>query len=129
MHRVIYGSIERFVGILIEHFKGRFPLWLSPRQVRVIPLKSDYEEYAREVGRRMQAAGLRADGDFREETVRKRVKVATLDKVPYTVVIGAKEASGGDLHVKRLGDEDFELPLEYFIRFVQKKVESKALTY
>lgn len=129
IHRVIYGSIERFLGILTEHFKGRFPLWLSPKQVRVIPLKGEYNEAARSIGRQLKAAGLRTDGDFREETVRKRVKVATLDLVPYTVVVGAREAAGGDLHVKRLGGEDFELPLEYFIRFVQKKVERKSLTY
>lgn len=129
LHRVIYGSIERFIGILMEHFKCRWPLWLSPKQVRLVPLKAEYNDYARRLGERLRAAGLQVDGDFRDETVRKRVKVATLDLVPYTIVIGAKEAAGGELHIKRLGGEDFELPEGYFVKFVQKKVASKAIAY
>ena len=129
IHRVVYGSIERFVGILVEHFKGRMPLWLAPTQVRVVPLRAEYEAAAEALGERLAAAGLRVDGDFRDETVRKRVKVATLDLVPYVVVIGEREAAGGELHVKRLGGEDFDLPAEYFIRYLQKKVARKALRY
>ena len=78
---------------------------------------------------RLTAAGLRVDGDFRDESVRKKVKVAVLNMIPYVVVIGPREAAGGDLHIKRLGGSDFDLPVDYFISFLRKKIDRKAIDY
>lgn len=91
LHRAVLGSLERFMGIFIEHYAGHFPLWASPVQVRVINIAKDQEDYAREVQDELKAAGIRAEGDFRNETLNYRIRDAQLQKVPYMIVIGDKE--------------------------------------
>ncbi len=103
IHRAIYGTMERFIGFLIEHFAGAFPVWLSPEQVRVLPISDAQLEAARAFQARLKAAGLRAALDDRSDTLNYRIRDAELQKVPYMAVIGAREAEGGTVAVRVRG--------------------------
>src|SRR5258708_6017071 len=92
IHRAPFGSMERFMGILIEHFAGAFPLWLAPEQVRVLPISDKVADYAAEVLRDLQSAGLRASIDSRPEKIGAKIRDAQLEKIPVMLVVGAKEA-------------------------------------
>ena len=92
IHRALFGSLERFIGILIEHYGGEFPFWLSPVQVRVLPVGADHRGAARELGARLQEAGYRVEVDDRDDTVGKRIRDAELEKIPYTIVYGDRES-------------------------------------
>jgi len=107
LHRVIFGSIERFIGTLIEHYAGQFPLWLAPQQAVVIPLKSSVEAYARGVAAQLREAGLRAEVDASSETLNKKIRNAELQKIPYMLVVGPREAAEGSVSVrsKAKGDQ------------------------
>ena len=130
LHRVIFGSIERFIGILLEHFKGKLPLWIAPEHVRLLPVADRFNDAAIIIENRLKEHGFRVKTDLRRESIRKKVKVATLAKVPYTIVIGEKEIAGEDWSVKVLGKEDnLTIPEAYFIRYLKKKIESKAIDY
>ena len=132
IHRVIYGSIERFIGMLLEHFKGALPLWLSPEQVRLLPLRSDSADIVdtvEDLASRLDMAGIRVGIDSRNETINKRIKVAALSHVPYTVVIGQAEVEGGQLTVKRFRSNNLTVPAEFFIRYLKGKINAKSLTY
>jgi threonyl-tRNA synthetase len=100
IHRAPLGSMERFIGILIEHFAGAFPLWLAPNQVRVLPISEKTESYARSVLARLQAAGFRADADLRAEKIGHKIREAQLEKIPYMLVVGEKEASAGQVALR-----------------------------
>jgi len=113
IHRALLGSIERFVGTLTEHFAGEFPLWLAPEQVRVLPISHDHQEYARKCVEHLREAGLRAEGDFREEKIGYKIREAELQKIPYMAVVGAREAEEGTLDIRskaegRLGAKKIE---------------------
>jgi threonyl-tRNA synthetase len=128
IHRAILGSIERFSGVLIEHYGGAFPLWLSPVQVRVIPIASRHEGYAGKVADRLQGAGLRAEVDDSRETLNKKVRDAQLQKVPYVLVVGDKEAEAGSVAVRdRAGVEKRGVPLEAFLAQTVSENESRAV--
>jgi threonyl-tRNA synthetase len=103
IHRAILGTLERFVGCLIEHFAGAFPLWLSPEQVRVIPISEDQAEAAHTIGKRLKGAGVRASVDDRNETLNYRVRDAELMKVPYMAVVGKREVEQGTVAVRVRG--------------------------
>lgn len=105
IHRVIFGSIERFIGILIEHYAGKFPVWLSPVQVKLLPVSNHCLSYADEVQTRLQAAGIRVETDTRDEKLGYKIREAQLDKVPYMVIIGEKEQTDNTVSV-RLRDAD-----------------------
>jgi threonyl-tRNA synthetase len=105
LHRAILGSFERFIGIMIENYAGAFPLWLAPVQVAVATITSDAEPYAREAAARLQAAGLRVEGDYRNEKVNYKVREHSLGKVPVIAVIGRKEAESGQVALRRLGSD------------------------
>jgi threonyl-tRNA synthetase len=92
IHRALLGSLERFIGILIEHYGGAFPLWLAPVQVRVVPVGEAHRGGAEEVAAELRAAGLRLDVDERDETVSKRIRDAEMEKIPYVVVYGDRES-------------------------------------
>ncbi len=94
IHRAPLGSLERFIGVLIEHFAGAFPLWLAPEQVRVLSLSEKVEAYAREVERSSATAGFRVTGDYRAEKIGSKIRDAQLELIPYMFVIGPKEADG-----------------------------------
>jgi threonyl-tRNA synthetase len=106
IHRALFGSFERFIGILIEHFAGAFPLWLAPVQVAVLPLSSELRDYADEVVSVLRAAGLRAELDAREEKVGRKIHDAEVQKVPVMLVLGGREAEARSVAVRRHGGVD-----------------------
>jgi threonyl-tRNA synthetase len=112
LHRAVFGSFERFIGLLIEHYAGRFPLWLAPRQVVVAPIVSDVNGYGEEVLAALKAAGLRAEGDFRNEKINYKVREHSLAKVPVIVALGHREMDEGTVSLRRLGEKESRtLPL------------------
>jgi threonyl-tRNA synthetase len=128
IHRAILGSVERFCGVLIEHYAGAFPLWLAPEQVRVVPIADRHAGPAGEIADRLRDAGLRADVDDSRETVSRKVRDAQLMKVPYVLVVGDKEVEAGTVSVRdRAGAEAREVALDAFLTRATGEVESKAL--
>ena len=126
LHRVCFGSIERFIGILIEHFAGKFPLWLSPVQVKVIPVSEKSMDYANGVYEKLKAAGIRTELDNKDEKVGYKIRQAQLEKVPYMLVLGEKEAAAGTITVRSrdkgdLGSSD----LDAFVEDIKKMIASK----
>ncbi len=105
LHRAIFGSYERFIGILIEHYAGRFPLWLAPVQAVVATIVSDADGYAHETVTKLQAAGLRAEADLRNEKINYKVREHSLAKVPHLLVVGKREAEEGTVAIRTLGQE------------------------
>ncbi|MES2339510.1 MAG: His/Gly/Thr/Pro-type tRNA ligase C-terminal domain-containing protein, partial [Pseudomonadota bacterium] len=105
LHRAILGTFERFIGILIEHHAGRFPMWLSPVQAVVATIVSDADDYAREVAAKLKAAGIRVETDLRNEKINYKVREHSLAKVPALLVVGKREAEEGKVAVRRLGSD------------------------
>ena len=127
VHRALYGSIERFFGTLVEHYAGAFPVWLAPVQVVVLPITDRQQEYAQKVHARLQAAGLRSHLDDRKEKVNLKIREAQLQKVPYMLVVGEREAEAGAVSVRHRKHADMGVkPLEQFVEDVTKLVESKS---
>jgi len=128
VHRAILGSLERFVGELIEHFAGWFPLWLAPEQVRVLPITDAHHAYARRVVQRLREAGIRATSDERNEKTGYKVRAGTAEKVPYLLIVGEREARSGTVSVRShdRGDEG-PVALEEFVRRIRAEVDSKQL--
>jgi threonyl-tRNA synthetase len=108
LHRAILGTFERFIGILIEHHAGRFPLWLSPVQAVVATIVSDADDYANEVVAKLKAAGIRAEADLRNEKINYKVREHSLAKVPLLLVVGKREAEEGTVAIRRLGSDDHQ---------------------
>ncbi|WP_088835022.1 threonine--tRNA ligase [Paenibacillus tyrfis] len=106
IHRAIYGSIDRFIGILTEHYSGAFPLWLSPVQVKLLPVSDVYNPYALEVKKALAAAGIRVEADLRSEKLGYKIREAQLEKVPYMLVLGENEQSSGTAAVRKRGEGD-----------------------
>ena len=100
IHRVIFGSIERFIGILIEHFAGAFPTWLAPVQVKVLPISDKYMDYAQKVLDELNNSGVRAEIDTRAEKIGYKIREAQMKKIPYMLVVGAKEEEDGLVSVR-----------------------------
>ncbi len=124
IHRVIYGAIERFLGILVEHYNGAFPLWLSPIQARVLPLTERNVAKAENVLRSLLAAGIRADADLRSTTVDYRVRESETQKVPYTLVIGDREEASNTLAVRPRGKKpQFGVLMEDFLAQLKEEIE------
>jgi len=128
IHRAILGTLERFSGVLIEHYAGAFPMWLAPEQIRLAPVADRHVEHAKELASAFRAAGLRPFVDESAETVGKKVRSAQLMKVPYTLVIGDKEIASGELTVRRRdGVETKGVPLEAFITALTREADTRAL--
>ena len=106
LHRAIFGSYERFIGILIEHFAGRLPVWLAPVQAVVAPIVSDCDPYANEVAAKLEAAGIRVETDLRNEKINYKVREHSLAKVPHLLVVGKREAEDGSVAIRTLGEKD-----------------------
>ncbi len=106
MHRVVFGSIERFIGILIEHFKGKFPLWLSPVQVKVLSISDKYNDYAKEVKAKLEAEGIRCEVDNRSEKIGYKIRAARNERVSYILVVGEKEVECGSVSVRKRDEGD-----------------------
>ena len=127
VHRVVFGSIERFIGILIEHYAGKFPVWLAPVQVKILPITEKQQAYAAELLAKMQAAGIRAELDSRNEKIGYKIREAQMEKVPYMLVIGEKEASEGLVAVRRRDKGDIgAVSAEEFIAGVSKEIAEKT---
>ena len=105
IHRVVFGSIERFIGILIEHFAGAFPVWLAPVQAKVIPISEAHHAYAKQVEQELRDAGLRVEGDYRAEKMGYKIREAQLEKIPYMLVVGAQEMENGTVSVRARKEE------------------------
>ena len=117
IHRVVFGSIERFIGILIEHFAGKFPAWLSPVQVKILPIADRFHEYAESVAKELQKQGIRYEIDYRAEKIGYKIREARLDKVPYMLIVGQKEAESGLVAVRDREQGDMgTLSVEEFIK-------------
>jgi threonyl-tRNA synthetase len=129
IHRATLGTLERFTAVLIEHYAGAFPLWLSPEQVRLVPVADRHAEHARELASRLRDAGLRPAVDESGETVGKKVRAAQLAKTPYVLVIGDKEIESGELTVRdREGVETKGVPFDDFAAALVDEAASKRLT-
>jgi len=128
VHRTAFGSIERFIGILIEHFAGAFPTWLAPVQVKVLPLSDKHLDYARKVNDEINAAGLRVEMDTRAEKIGYKIREAQLQKIPYMLVIGGKEEEEGVVSVRsRFGGDEGQKTLADFIAGIQKEISTKEI--
>lgn len=128
IHRVVFGSIERFIGILIEHFAGKFPVWLAPEQVKVLPVTDRAAEYALKLVDEMNAMGLRASADVRKEKLGRKILDAEMEKVPYKLVVGDKEVEDGTVSVRRRGEGDIgSMPKADFFALVKKEDADKVI--
>ncbi len=105
LHRAIFGSYERFIGILIEHYAGRLPSWLAPTQAVVATIVSDADAYGKEVVAKLEAAGIRVESDFRNEKINYKVREHSLAKVPHLLVVGMREAEEGTVAIRTLGEQ------------------------
>jgi threonyl-tRNA synthetase len=128
LHRALLGSVERFLGVLIEHYAGAFPIWLAPVQVIVIPISEKHQEYARQVMRRLTEANLRAEIDDRNEKMGYKIRVAQTKKIPYMLVVGDKEAQSGQVSVRNRfqGDEGSQ-PLESFLEKIEGFIKNRTI--
>jgi threonyl-tRNA synthetase len=127
VHRVIYGAIERFLGILIEHFAGAFPVWLAPVQVVVIPVATQYNEYAQEIARRLFDKGLRAEVDASEETMKYKIRQAQTQQVPYMLVVGERERDANAVAVRHRRRADLgTMPFDAFVTQIENEIKLKA---
>ena len=128
VHRALYGSIERFFGTLIEHYAGAFPLWLAPVQMVVMPITDRQQEYAKTVQARLIEAGFRSHLDDRKEKVNLKIREAQLQKVPYMLVVGDREAESQSVSVRHRKHADLGAkPLDQFIEEVRQLVENKTV--
>jgi threonyl-tRNA synthetase len=127
IHRAAMGSYERFIGMLIEHYAGEFPVWLSPVQVIVLPISDRHVDYAREVVAALQEAGIRVDVDERTESVGRKIRDAELQKYPYMLVLGDREAEGREVAVRRHREGDLgSFALSDFVARVAEETATRS---
>ena len=128
IHRAPFGSMERFMGILIEHFAGAFPLWLAPEQVRVLPISDKFLDYARHVVATLQSFGFRVELDARPEKIGAKIRDAQLEKVPVMLVVGGKEAETGTVSYRdRIDGDRGALPIPEAVRLMKAEVDARAI--
>ncbi len=123
IHRVIYGALERFLAILVEHYAGKLPIWLSPVQVMIIPITDDFSEYAKKVAETLVNAGLRAETDLSGERMEYKIRQATIQKIPYIINVGAKEVQNNTIAVRdRTNKVKFGVKVEDFVNMIKKQI-------
>ncbi len=129
VHRALFGSVERFFGVLIEHYAGAFPVWLSPIQVGIVPISERHSEYGRKLEQQLKDAGIRAFMDDRAEKMNARIRDLTTQKIPFVLVIGDKEAEAGTVNVRLRGQMQAEgtMPTEQFVERVKKLIAEKSV--
>ena len=127
VHRVVFGSIERFIGILIEHFAGKFPVWLSPTQVKILPITDKQETYVNELSQTLKNAGVRVVVDNRNEKIGYKIREAQMEKVPYMLVVGEKEAADGLVAVRRRDGEQSVVSADEFLATLKKEIQDKTV--
>jgi threonyl-tRNA synthetase len=127
IHRVVLGSIERFIGVITEHFAGAFPVWLAPVQVKVMPITDRTADYAKAVADKLNELGFRAETDLRNEKIGYKIREAQMNKLPYMLVIGDREAEAGAVAVRtRTGEDLGAMPVDEFIAKLSEEVKTKA---
>ena len=128
IHRTVFGSIERFLGILIEHFAGKLPLWLSPVQAEILPINDDLITYANEVKSVLEEADLRVAVDDRAESLNKKVREAQLNQIPLILTVGGKEKESGALAVRTLdGHVKYGVSQDQFLKTVREHIRNRKL--
>jgi threonyl-tRNA synthetase len=128
IHRAPFGSMERFMGILIEHFAGAFPLWLAPEQVRILPISEKFAEYGHSIETKLKSAGYRVAGDWRPEKIGAKIREAQMEKVPYMLVVGEKEAAAGTVAVRDRVDGDLgAMTVEELLKRLDGEVRDKTI--
>ena len=127
IHRVVFGSIERFIGVITEHFAGAFPVWLSPVQARVMPITDRAADYAKQIAQRLDQEGVRVDTDLRNEKIGYKIREAQMQKLPYMLVVGDKEAEAGTVSVRTRGGVDLgAMPVDDFIAKIKEEITTRA---
>ena len=122
IHRVIFGSIERFIGILIEHFAEKFPLWLSPVQVKILSISDKYNNYAKEMEMTLKKEGVRCEMDGRAEKIGYKIRTAQLERIPYMLVVGEKEVETNSVSVRKRDNDDLgRMPIEQLLEILHKE--------
>jgi len=129
VHRALFGSVERFFGVLIEHYAGAFPVWLSPIQVGIVPISERHSEYGKKVEQQLKAAGIRAFMDDRAEKMNARIRDLTSQKIPFLLIVGDKEAEAGTVNVRLRGQMQAEgtMPADKFVERVKKLIAEKSV--
>ncbi len=127
LHRALLGSIERFFGMLIEHYAGAFPVWLAPVQAIVLPISERHQEYANQVKQELEAEGLRVEVDERSEKIGFKIRAAQTNKIPYMLVVGDRESRSGEVSVRNRfeGDQGAQ-SLESFLELIGELVKSRS---
>jgi threonyl-tRNA synthetase len=127
VHRALFGSIERFFGVMVEHYGGAFPVWLCPTQAVIIPIADRHLPYAEEVGQRLREAGLRAEVDSRDDRMRAKIRDAQLAKIPYMLVVGDREAEDGAVSVRLRTEADLGAEsVDAFIERAQSSIDART---
>jgi threonyl-tRNA synthetase len=129
VHRVIYGSIERFIALLTEHYAGAFPVWLAPVQVRILPISESHHDYAKTLVSRMNKLDIRVESDERKEKVGYKIRESQTEKIPFTLVVGDQEAESNMVAVRRYGQGDAgeKMTVEAFFALIQEEIKSKLI--
>jgi threonyl-tRNA synthetase len=128
IHRVVLGSIERFIGVITEHFAGAFPVWLNPVQVKVLPITDRACEYADQISAQLDEQGFRVEVDHRNEKIGKKIREAQLQKTPYMLVVGDRDMEAQTVSVRlRTGEDLGAMPLSQFTDRIREKVQTKSL--
>lgn len=128
IHRVIYGSLERFVGILIEHFAGAFPTWLSPIQAKIIPITDKQLEYAKKVEQTLKENNIRVEIDDKAETMQNKIRNATTEKIPYMIIIGGREVENNTISIRQRDGQDLGvMPVDDFLTQILDQIKNKSL--
>ena len=126
IHRVVFGSIERFIGVITEHFAGAFPAWLSPVQVKLLTVTERADEYAKDIAEKLNAAGYRVEADLRNEKIGKKIREATLEKIPYMLVVGDRDIENKTVSVRMRSGEDLgAMSIDAFEALLKEAVDTK----
>lgn len=128
IHRVVFGSIERFIGVITEHFAGAFPIWLAPVQVKLLPIADRHHDYAFEIAKKLEAKGIRCEVDTRSEKTGYKIREAQLQKIPYMLLMGDKDIDGNCVSVRKRGEGDIgAMGVDEFVEMAAKQIESKEI--
>lgn len=128
IHRVVFGSIERFIGVITEHFAGAFPIWLAPVQVKLLPIADRHHDYAFEIAKKLEAKGIRCEVDTRSEKTGYKIREAQLQKIPYMLLMGDKDIEGNCVSVRKRGEGDIgAIGVDEFVEMAAKQIESKEI--
>jgi len=128
IHRAILGAVERFFGILVEHYAGAFPVWLAPVQARVMTITDRQRDYADQVTHQLQAAGIRAEADLRNEKISYKIREAQTEKIPYMLVVGDREVASGHVSLRQRGEKDLStLTVDECVARIRDAIDRKVL--